>query len=178
MDKLRKYLVQKKKLKRMFQHLNKYKNIVVTGCQRSGTTIASKMIAQDLGRQRVDELDFDVYVDHSFVNKLNDPNPKVIQAPAMFKLCCGMSREDTVIVFMERDFDDVHASEKRIDWSGEEAEMRRLGTHDGRSCELKWEYFKENKPKYYKVLPYESLSKHPLWIGKENRKHFSAKQTQ
>lgn len=161
----------------MFEELADYKNILVTGCQRSGTTIASKMIAKDLGYTFVDEADFDVYVDHVFATLLKNDRKQVIQCPAMFKLCCGIQRDDTIVVFMDRDFEDVYASEKRICWSGEGQELKRLGKDGKKSCELKWDYFKEHKPKHYTVLPYESLSDHPMWVDKKNRKHFSAKQT-
>jgi len=38
---------------------SRYKRIVVSGCQRSGTTILTKMIAHDLGYTKIDE--FQIY---------------------------------------------------------------------------------------------------------------------
>jgi hypothetical protein len=42
----------------MFEHLAVHSKIVVTGPQRSGTRIASQMIASDTGHEFVDEVDF------------------------------------------------------------------------------------------------------------------------
>lgn len=90
-------------------------NIVVTGCQRSGTTYAAEALAKALGYRHHDEHDFGVENITNFKRLLVQDYPKVIQAPAIlhalkpYELGC-------IIVVMTRDENHVAASMLKHRW--------------------------------------------------------------
>ena len=175
----------------MFEKLTKYSRILVTGPQRSGTTIAAKMIAKDTGYKYIDEFDFGTKDEKGFLSTLTNCKNLVIQCPAMSHLVHKVANDDTLVVMMMRDINDIVASEKRVNWSGGPyAELEKFGMtgkrarsfrqHGGKISELKykrWNEEQKNKIPNYLELEYESLSKHPLWVPKEKRVNFHPKQT-
>ena len=175
----------------MFKDLAKYNQILVTGPQRSGTTIAAKVIVADTGHKYIDEYDYKTS-EVGFLRLLPRNNNVVIQCPAMFHCLPEIADKNTLVVMMMRNTDDIVASEERIHWwsSGAYRELKRLGIEGpearrfrrqgSRVSEVKyqrWEKIK-NKIPHFLELEYESLSKHPLWIPKEKRINFDKKQTE
>jgi hypothetical protein len=160
----------------MFDYLKKFKNIVVTGPQRSGTRITTNMIAKDLGYDIVDELDYkDIF-------KLFDDTPKVIHAPMKAYECHTFPKE-VAVVFMIRDTKDILKSQKRITWGCNHVEVKSyipLKEHYNNkltnSCDIKYEvwnnYQKKNITNKFEVK-YKDLTKHPLYIPKKDRSGFS-----
>ena len=105
----------------MFEHLSKFKKIVVVGSQRSGTTIAAKMIADDLKYEYVDESWFHVKDALAFKNVILKgiwANPRieqmVIQAPALTTQIHNLVDDEVLVIFMVRDKNDILKSKKKI----------------------------------------------------------------
>lgn len=159
---------------RLFNFLKEYKRILVTGPQRSGTTICGKMIADSLGYKYIDEVKFDTYNENKF-DKLRDGENIVIQCPHFTKECCHIDDKDTAVIFMKRSLTEIYSSQERINWAGEKREKEKF-EGDEPSAKLKYEYIAKHMPslnKYYQT--YKDLKRHPLW--KEKRKDFHPKQT-
>ena len=165
------------------------KSILVTGPQRSGTTIAAKMIAQKSGLHYVDENLIKVD-DLGLFFKLHDElDNYVMQAPGLSFICHRLPVD--LVVFMQRDGSDIQASEARINWYDKwnQYELEKYfydgeihGIHD--SWETKyhtWTIYQkplmDKNNKRYFDLDYESLQSHPLWIDKPQRVNFKDRQT-
>lgn len=104
-------------LKEMVAEYGQFKRVVVTGPQRSGTQIASKIIADILGWEFFAESELDndrgpAYRDR-YWEWVNDSNTEqtVLQCPQMSHLC-HRTPKDTLVVFMIRDIDDILASDE------------------------------------------------------------------
>lgn len=159
----------------MFADLDKWPVILVTGPQRSGTTIAAKMIANDTGHEYIDEKYFDAY-DVEKWRTFMEGSKVVIQCPAMCKEASGVDRDDVLVVMMMRSTDDIKASQRRIDWSQEERELIKY-SEDGDIAEVKYNYWAEHKPKHYLEVRYDDLQEHEMWVPQEKRQNFAPKQT-
>jgi hypothetical protein len=95
----------------LFNHLQPFSTIVVTGPQRSGTKFTAEIIAAELGLQYVHESEFGVHaLDHCW--KLLD-QPVVIQAPAL-SAYCHLLPPHVAVVFMLRELGQILASQERI----------------------------------------------------------------
>ena len=99
----------------MFEYLSRHRKIVVTGPQRSGTRIASKMIAADTGHAFVDERAFRTH-DVALWRQILTRDKLVVQSPGMFKEVLDDPPPDIFVVVMRRPLDSIHASEDRIEW--------------------------------------------------------------
>lgn len=164
----------------MFEQLKIYKSILVTGPQRAGTKIASRMIAADTGYKYVDEYVFGFSVDR-FVKAIS-VDSIVVQCPTMSSIIEYYAEDNTLVVFMFRDLEDIAKSEDRMGWTvGVYQELYKFGMSvtearmyrqsGGRTAPLKYELWAGQKTviKHYLELEYESLSAHPLWIPKNER---------
>jgi len=173
----------------MFEHLTRYPRIIVSGPQRSGTTIGAMCIAQDTGHTFVPEEMFRVFSVDRFEQLLTG-SQIVIQCPALCYCVDRYSADDTLIVIMMRDLDDIRASEERIDWGqwapgellhyGMEPSKARTFWDDGGSvARIKYKYWHDcQRPnvQHWLELDYESLAEHPLWVPPEMRERFGARQ--
>ena len=174
----------------MFEHLKEWQRILVTGPQRSGTTIAAKMIAHDTGHHL--HLEEDIHVDslNFLCRRLRisqgQSKPIVVQCPAMSMYAnhFGVHDDRLAVVMMIRPLAEIAASIERIQWDWEEPEYIRLQTYGGppSSAELKyglWEaYQRECLADQAFEVGYKSLADHPLWIPAEQRKDFTSRQTE
>ena len=175
----------------MFEHLAEYDVILVSGPQRSGTRIATKMIAADTGHRCVDENEFRVY-SRKRLYAIMRQESVVIQCPAMSHILHDIATDDTLVVFMIRNLEDIVASERRINWNaGPYIEMKNYGLlrqaakryrrHGGQVAPLKyarWWGYQRERVQHWLELEYESLVAHPLWAPKEQRAEFVANQTE
>lgn len=156
-----------------------YKTIIITGCQRTGTTYAAKELARVLEYKHIDESQFGThYISNLKMFIQNIQEPKVIQAPAVMDKLLELSK-DVLIVMMTRDEDDVAKSMLKHNW------FRTFGREE-------YNKFKEGippTPQYvYRVktefgrkhkfieLPYTELEKTENFIT--DRKGFTIKQTE
>jgi len=173
--------------------LRKFKKVIVTGPQRSGTTIAGKMIAGDLSYRYVDEGFHSVGSNIGLLtNFLSDKEKIVVQCPILAFQAHNMP-PGWAVVFMRRNVDDIHRSQKRINWEWDEAEKKqykklfaeeRPGVNidfNRRISAIKyifWDSYQKSRVKNKFEIAYESLSTHPMWLSKDQRKGFGAKQTE
>lgn len=162
----------------MFAHLAQLTpRIVVTGPQRSGTTICAQMIAYDTGFQFIDETVYGVDDELSF-RRLLGRKRIVIQAPALLKTICDYPPAATVVL-MRRPIEEIHASEERIGWNYNwlPVELGRFGLTEGDVAEVKYAYWDKHHPLNHIEVQYHRLEGHPFWVPAEKRTEFTAKQT-
>jgi|DEB0MinimDraft_6_1074348.scaffolds.fasta_scaffold18601_2 hypothetical protein len=172
----------------------RYRTIIVTGPQRSGTTAASQMIAEDLGYEYIDEahhanemamltrvcLGADGLRDGGFV----------LQAPALSWCIEMLPRVGSVIVvWMQRDRAAVIASQDRIGWTKqwERVELSRYITKWGCDAQERvvdakvrtWEKKQRSRMRVdTATLSYESeyFQNHDRFLVQENRDYSHPKQ--
>ena len=170
------------------------KKIIVTGPQRSGTTIAAHMLAHDLGYKYIDEADFKINEFDKFKKLLNKHKSAgaVVQCPALSHKCHLLNEyNDLMVVFMLRDTDDIIASESRIKWvekldKGAEAkkyvednnleQFVKIGIPISIIKYRAWNIYQKQRVKNFCELEYESLQDHDMWIDKPDRKEFKSRQ--
>lgn len=159
----------------------KANSIVVTGAHRSGTTIASKILASELDKTFIDEEVYSNGVDNFFM-LFKCARNIVVQAPSMSSVIHFLP-SDVAIVFMLRELDAIIASEARYKFNQRFEESRKYFStgEDQHQYELKLSCFlkfqRQNRHDTSFTLEYESLRGHKLWI--EDRSYFkSIKQTQ
>jgi len=166
----------------MFEELAKYKRIIVSGAQRSGTTICARIISYELGYEYIDENDYKIHSVPKLKEILKFKNI-VIQAPAMAHCIEEFSDDDTLIIFMRREIKDIIASQKRIGWDGnEKTELKKYGLDFNVKQKpisvIKYKKWEEQKKfiKHYIEIYYESLKGHKLWVDKKDRNDFTLRQ--
>src|SRR5690606_32596522 len=98
------------------QDLDKFKHILVTGPQRSGTTIAAHILAHDLKYEYIDERRVGVRSYTKLFQELTSDRNSVVQGPCFASDCHWIDAPDTAVVFMIRNCDEIVASEQRINW--------------------------------------------------------------
>lgn len=158
------------------KELKSFKKILVTGPQRSGTTIAAHIIAKELGYKYYDERNVGVRSLSLLFEKLLSPEPAVIQGPCFCSLVQWIDSPDTAVVIMKRDVEEIRASEARINWPEEKRELQNYYRDEGVISAMRYEnwekYQKPNMRVPYFELEYSSLADHPMWLEKEARKNF------
>lgn len=164
----------------MFEWLAKFDKILVTGPQRSGTRIGAQMIAYDTAHEYIDEND--LYMDSLYMlcSFLQNRQRLVIHCPVLCRYTHIFSADNTAIVLMRRDVEDIVASQKRIGWSWEWLELARYDHSDGVIAEVKYRFWEEHQREHIKhafEIEYESLAAHPLWVPEHLRQGFEAAQT-
>lgn len=183
--------------KQIFKSLEPYRHILVTGPQRSGTTICAAMLAYSHGKAFLP----DEEIGQNDVGRLKSIIGKsefVLQCPALLPQIHTLDFEDTAIVLMWRDTGDINASIERIEWEGgkEEIERYQMANLFDRTIWESWLIaFKVSSKAIaaYKYqmwtniqrpickmpvfdLGYNSLHWHPLWIKKSERRNFEPRQ--
>ena len=163
----------------------------MSGPQRSGTRIASKMIASDLGYNHIDESTFETHNWNLFKQQLK--KNVVIHCPAMSQWLTAIPNETLLsvrIVFMIRNVNGIVASQERINWAfyNELLEKRKYNdtfkltkfVYDLPIAVIKqivWLNHQRGLIKNYTELNYTDLKSHSMYITKENRKEFKYNQT-
>jgi len=168
----------------MFEHLKEFDYIIVSGMQRTGTTIAARMIQYDTEIPRC------IWLGHN-VNRVGESDdPTVYHAPGLSHMLHLIETPPEVkwaVVWMTRDDKEVFDSLSRlIKWNatlsleqyGEEPtgdwkkDVRRL-------IQIKAEWWEDQKsqiPNAFEI-EYNSLKDHLMWVNKRDRKKFNARQT-
>jgi hypothetical protein len=167
-------------LERLIEQLDGYPHVLVTGPQRSGTRIASAILAHELGFDVVDEDEIEVGNLWRLFELYQQRSNIVVQAPGLSAYCHVVP---DAIVFMRRPLEEIHASEARIEWPAKavEVEQVRYFHTDMAPAELKywaWENFQ--KPHFHfdwYELEHSALEGHPLWVEKNGRSEFDWNQT-
>lgn len=162
--------------------------IIVTGCQRSGTTFFSNALADALGLPLMDEFDF--LPENNGLEKLKmliamGEGGIVIQAPFALKVYGEILKDvpDAHFVYLSRNDNDVLNSLKRILWcrsdfdKDQEEEWEVFLWSHIQYMKTLWEKLKTILPKnQWDEISYEALSDHPYFVPKELRKDFTVKQ--
>ena len=168
--------------------LNKKGPIIVTGCQRSGTTIMTKMICNDLGFSFHQDDEFPpslegikqikLFIKHGITNI-------AIQSPLILYTYDDFYYSIPGIHFvgMKRDKQDIINSMRRVRWMEEFQQYfwnweKYLEAHVSHMNAL-WEGLKANLPtEAWTEIEYQSLESHPLFITKDLRTNFTIRQTE
>jgi hypothetical protein len=163
----------------MFEHLKDFSKILVTGPQRSGTTICAAMIAHDTGHRFVREDEFRNQVSLLMNLVLGDERLS-IQCPAQARWVADFgSYNDVAVVWMLRPLEEIIASQQRINWQWEDEELGKyagfihLDTQEPiASVKLRyWQVFQKPTILHPYEVEYHSLADHPLWIDEETRRN-------
>lgn len=158
-----------------------FKKVLIIGSQRSGTTIAGKIISSELNYEYIDEGEINVDDLLLFYKTYFEKESFVMQAPGLTYISHKLPK-DIFFIYMNRDFKDIEKSANRISWIEDKYEAGKYFLETDKSWEIKkqiWDKWqKDLLQDRYAELNYESLEIHPLWIKKESRENFSFKQTE
>jgi hypothetical protein len=164
-------------LNELLPHLLVCRTILVTGPQRSGTTIGARVIAQERRFTYVDEEEIRVG-DVALARQVLSREGVVLQAPGLCHLAHTLG---VPVVVMRRRIEDIELSQQRIGWTCEHEELAKYGHFDQTRrgiAALKyhvWDSLQRHQCVSFD-LDYISLAKHPLWVEAENRKTFAPRQ--
>ncbi len=161
--------------------------IIVTGCQRSGTTIMTKIVCKDLG--------------YSFHQDDEYPNNIIGINRIKLLINCGITNiaiQSPIILYtypdfyysipgihfigMKRDKKDILDSMERINWMHQVQHIYTdmysyWNTHIDHMNSM-WESLKATLPESaWTEVEYQSLMSHPLYIQKKYRLNFTDRQT-
>lgn len=160
----------------MFEFLASYPKILVTGVQRSGTTILSHMIEYDTGHKHIDEQDIYVRDIPTFEKYLSLPESMVIHCPALSY--CIHNYSEHMIVWSIRPLSEIQSSMARIGLGEIKERTSYNALDDNRSiAQIKYDYwygYQRSLCKNYLEVEYHNLCHHPLWI--DDRKGFEVRQ--
>lgn len=165
----------------MFENLRRHPKIIVTGPQRSGTTIAAKMIARDTGYEYVDEDELRRDDLATLRLLLRVGRRFVVHCPALCRFVHEVADDETAVVLMRRPIEEIVASQRRICWRGGRAELRRYGLSAGVIAAVKYRFWDEQQRgriAHAYEIDYASLAAHPLWVPARHRRHFAPRQTE
>jgi len=165
-------------------------SILVTGPQRSGTRIAAKMIASDLGYRFVDERDVMICKLRNALDVL-ETGRVVLQAPGLCHLThllwdTNLLRAPLSVVVMLRAVDEIRASCERINWNPRQEidhyrarpEFAPYLTPAAHVASWKYDVWRRYQGPlmdtlvgdgFYFGLRYNALSRHDLWVPAEER---------
>ena len=166
--------------------VSKYNALLVTGAQRSGTTIAAHILAHELGYRYVDEDAIDIDNQYKALDVLKQ-GKVVLQAPALCHIAHNFTKRlNYCVVLMRRPIEDILKSENRINWRTAYSGMNLLveqkkyaeqfGMYGENIAAIKYFCF-ENFQKHLcdnVELDYDSLKTHPMF--KDERREFQSRQ--
>lgn len=164
----------------MFEWLSNFDTVLVTGPQRSGTRITAKMIAYDIGLEFVDEDEIGWDGFYRLAPIIESKRRVVIQCPALCRYAHMFNYDNLAVVLMRRKLEDIIASQKRIGWVWEWLELVRYDLSEGVIAKVKyqfWDQYQKERIRHPFEVKYEDLTGHPLWLEKDLRQKFLARQT-
>jgi hypothetical protein len=166
--------------------LARFSKIIVTGPQRSGTTIATKMLAAELEYPAVLEESFREQDLIEFGAVLLKHPACVVQAPALSAVAHLFKQNEVAVVFMLRRTEDIRQSEQRINWLAGHDKIEKAKYFATKSdlpiSVLKTKMWNQHQKPLLGSrafeLEYESLASHPLWVEQDLRRDFGPRQTE
>lgn len=168
-------------LSEVINFCKKYSHIVVTGPQRSGTTIASKILAYDLGYKQFREEDIRNHSLRLLYGILRKKIKAVIQAPGLASVCHFLDSPGLGVVFMRRNPKDILSSQERIMWRFNDVNLNYYFCDKGEIARVRYKAWENHQKKVMKAkwieLSYSAMEGHPLWVRSEDRKGFGPRQT-
>jgi hypothetical protein len=194
---LKKFLLMDKYCVEFIEKLKKYKKIIITGAQRSGTRFVTNALANDLSYDVVDEVDYEISDFNRFIKTIDNNENIVIQAPALTNRLLDIKTTDTLVIFLKRNIDDILRSQQKSKGANG-ASWYNL--HNNILTKKAKNYFKNNKninwgeniaiityeiweklqknqmSVDYIEVTYESFNTHPMFLKKDKRKNFKIDQ--
>ncbi len=159
-----------------------FRKVLVTGPQRSGTTIATKILAHELGYRFVSEKDIKTHSLWRLHKRLFSLRREVIQGPCFGSMCHYIDTPRTLVVFMRRDVNEIVRSEQRIGWNAHKWELANYFRDSGTIAAVRYECWEQYQQQLMEVpwieLAHASLAGHRLWVEGEKRRHFADHQTE
>lgn len=160
---------------------SRFRVVVVSGPQRSGTTIAARIIAAESGMQYVDEDAYGTKAIDAWKEMVATGQALVIQSPAMARWVHEVDAEDVAVVWMMRPLGDIMASQRRIGWDdGDERAKYHMTAKDTRPIAFvkQWYWYTHQRPfiTHAFELEYEQLKHHPFWVEDHKRILFGKRQ--
>lgn len=159
-----------------------FRKVLVTGPQRSGTTIGARVLAAELGYTFVSEKDVKTHSLARLHKRLFTWRREVIQGPCFGSICHYIDTPRTLVVFMRREVSEIVASEQRIGWNEHQWELANYFRESGTIAAVRYECWEKFQRELMEVpwieLAHASLAQHRLWVDSEKRRHFSDHQTQ
>ena len=159
--------------------------IFITGPQRTGTTFAAKIIAEDLEYDHIDEQEFGTYHLERLSKLIQSRSRCVIQAPALsHKAHLFHAFDDAAVIWMKRNSRDTLSSEESKNWRNQAHSRETRTYHDSfnisrnASADSYWmknDIWDRHQSRLHRCnynLDYESLRIHPKFIHPGNR-HWS-----
>lgn len=167
-------------LAELLPKLSGFDTVVVTGAQRSGTAIATTILAAELKKRCVREDSFSV--DNIIHFCLQVKVGGVIQAPGLSSVVNLIKDSSVAVVYMLRSQREIKQSIQRVNWIYDETERQKYFEKDKgvsiNKMKLKaWQWQKQELGERAFELDYRSLEGHRLWVPKEQRINFNCKQT-
>jgi len=153
----------------MITQLKGFDRIVVSGAQRSGTTITAAILSDELKMDLHLEEDFDVHDEDKFRSLKG-----VIQAPAMSHIL----DQENCVVYVHRPIEEILKSQDRIGWGENLVELSKYGLTEGISAEVKELFWRLQKRfiNHPFDINYKDMNYHPYFIT--DRKDFGVRQWQ
>lgn len=164
----------------MFESLEEFDNIVISGPQRSGTRIVAKVIAHDTGKTYIDEKDIN-YHDFRLLEYYIKQGNFVIQCPGLCRILHHIKDKSTLIIMVRRPINEIINSENcHWDEGSRKIELFKYAHSEGIISRIKYAFWgKIQKPillERGREIKYHNLEKHKLFI--KDRKNFKWDQTQ
>ena len=178
--------------KKLLRNLSEKSVIIVSGCQRSGTTSVSKMIAYDIGYTFIDEHEYGVHDYERFKQSTKKNASIVVHCPALSHKILSIVKDvpKSHIMWVKRPHDEIRKSMDRIGWAQKEEAREKLKYLKLIDC--KNLTIEETKTIYWNNTQSVQLDEsrfteidfhgpyvgwHPLFISPKYRKNFSPKRT-
>jgi hypothetical protein len=179
----------------VIESLQLFDCIIVSGPQRSGTTVTAKMLSMDLNMLLHDESEFGVN-NLSFVNKAIGGNiNRCFQAPGMthcLHLLENSNGSNACVVWMDRPTAEIEESQERIGWKEQGYPDKQLSLystapHAANSeiveiSEIKKWHWRNWQKEAMRLTFFEMQygcdyhKQHEIWCDKEQRVDFLPKQ--
>lgn len=155
-----------------FEIFKQFDRIVVTGPQRSGTKLVANAICLATNYKLV--IHHKMPPDRVGIRRLRKNKDIVLHHPSYVALLPRIADPTTAVVFVWRDLNEIHTSEKRYKWKhhGEERKLLKITKGDPAwHKQLFWEKNKHKFPNTFDVK-YEDMKTHPFFVSAEDRKKF------
>lgn len=150
--------------------LDAFRVVVVTGPQRSGTTIAARITAEDSGMRYVDEETYGTKDVAAWRALVATGEGLVIHSPAMARWVHEVATDDVMVVWVVRPLADILRSQERIGWNDSDERVKYKGVEgylaDAPIAQIKtryWRTFQMGRIPNAMEIDYKSFSAHPMW---------------
>lgn len=140
-----------------------YTSALVTGPQRSGTQLVSRILCAETGLPYVDHLRCRPTA--KGIHMLICGDPMVAHQPTLHGITPYLENGHVAVFVVFRDIADIKASERRIGWKGERRELLNLGVPSGSAMHkmVRQERWADRLAWVYAVQ-YGAMQSHALWV--------------